>query len=289
MDVVAVGDVMVDVSVEAPALVRGGDVHGRVKVRPGGSAANVAVWAVAAGAHARVFGRVGDDLAGALVRGELDRRGVEAVLAVDRSMPTGSMLVVHEAGERWVVADRGANQAMAPGNLPTRIEADAVLVSGYLLLQRGSSAAARAALERARARYVAIDAASWALVRDFGPDAFFEATAAATVLLANRREARVLSGLDGEDAAEALARRYPVVCVKLGGDGAVMSWEGLLIRTGAEPVEEVDASGAGDAFDGVLLATLVAGASPGEALRAACRAGARVAGTGELWPETFVG
>src|SRR5581483_1242227 len=189
MDVVAVGDVMVDVSVEAPALVRGGDVHGRVKVRPGGSAANVAVWAVAAGAHARVFGRVGDDLAGALVRGELDRRGVEAVLAVDRSMPTGSMLVVHEAGERWVVADRGANQAMAPGDLPTRIEADAVLVSGYLLLQRGSSAAA------------------WALVRDFGPDAFFEATAAATVLLANRREARVLSGLDGEDAAEALARR----------------------------------------------------------------------------------
>src|SRR5581483_11738667 len=139
------------------------------------------------------------------VRGELDRRGVEAVLAVDRSMPTGSMLVVHEAGERWVVADRGANQAMAPGDLPTRIEADAVLVSGYLLLQRGSSAAARAALERARARYVAIDA-------------FFEATAAATVLLANRREARVLSGLDGEDAAEALARRYPVVCVKLGGD-----------------------------------------------------------------------
>ncbi|HZP89996.1 MAG TPA: PfkB family carbohydrate kinase [Actinomycetota bacterium] len=289
MDLVVVGDVMVDVSVEAPALAKGGDVHGRVRLRPGGSAANAAVWAVAAGAHARVHGRVGDDLAGALVRGELERRGVEPALAVDPSAPTGSLLVVREAGERSVVADRGANAAMTPADLPSRVDADAVLVSGYLLLQRGSSAAARAALERSRARYVAIDAASWSLVREFGVEAFFEATAAATVLLANRREARILTGLEGEDAAEALARRYAVVCVKLGGEGAVMSWEGLLIRTGVDPVEEVDATGAGDAFDGVLLASLVAGASPGEALRAACRAGARVAGSGELWPEEFVG
>ena len=45
--VVCVGDLMVDVAVEAPALARGGDVAGAVRVGPGGSAANVAAWAVA--------------------------------------------------------------------------------------------------------------------------------------------------------------------------------------------------------------------------------------------------
>ena len=284
MDVVTVGDVMVDVSVRAPALARGGDVHGRVLVRPGGSAANAAVWAAAAGARVRLHARVGEDLAGRLLRVALDERGVETALAVDPAAPTGTMLVVREEGERSMVADRGANGRLSPDDLPDEIEAGAVLVSGYVLLHDGSFAAARASLERARARYVAVDAASWPLVRDYGAERFFEATGPATMLLANEREARVLAGVDGEDAAEALSRRYAIVCVKLGGRGAVMSWEGLLIRCETEPVEEADPTGAGDAFDGVLLARLVAGASPGDALRAACQAGARVASSFDLWP-----
>ncbi|MEW6059375.1 MAG: PfkB family carbohydrate kinase, partial [Actinomycetota bacterium] len=132
---------------------------------------------------------------------------------------------------------------------------------------------------------VAVDAASWPLVHAFGRERFFRATSSATILLANNREAAELSGAEGEDAAEALAQRYPVVCVKLGHRGAVMSWEGLLIRYATEPIVEIDPTGAGDAFDGVLLASLVAGASPGDALRLACLAGARVAGSRELWPE----
>lgn len=284
MDLVTVGDVMVDVSVEAPALARGGDVHGRVHVRPGGSAANAAAWAAAVGARASVIGRVGDDLMGRLVATALEERGVGARLARDPGAPTGTMLVVHEAGERSMVADRGANARLAPGDLPDEIEAGAVLVSGYALLHEPTLPAARAALERARARYVAVDAASWPLVEAFGADRFFRATREATVLLASEREARTLAGADGEDAAEALAQRYPVVCVKLGERGAVMSWDGLLIRFAAEPVEEVDPTGAGDAFDGVLLAKLAAGTSPGDALRMACAAGAKVAAGPELWP-----
>lgn len=284
MDVVTVGDVMVDVSVETAALAEGGDVHGRVLVRPGGSAATAAVWAAAAGARARLHGRVGNDLTGRLMRESIAEWGVETVLAVDPAASTGTMLVIHEAGERSMVADRGANARLAPDDLPAAIEAGAVLVSGYVVLDEGSLAAARAALERARAQYVAVDAASWPLLKDFGTQRFFEATDAATVLLANEREAEVLCGHRGEDAAEALAQRYPVVCVKLGERGAAMSWQGLLIRYDAEPVKEVDPTGAGDAFDGVLLARLATGASAGDALRAACAAGARVAASAKLWP-----
>jgi hypothetical protein len=76
---VGVGDLMVDVAVEAPALARGGDVAGAVRLRPGGSAANVAVWAVAAGGRGRLVAGRGDDLAGRLLAAALAERGVELV------------------------------------------------------------------------------------------------------------------------------------------------------------------------------------------------------------------
>jgi sugar/nucleoside kinase (ribokinase family) len=285
VDVVTVGDVMLDVRVEAEALEEGGDVHGRVLVRPGGSASNAAVWAAEAGASARVHGRVGADTAGALLRDELIHRGVEPALVVDPEAQTGTMLVVHEPGERSMVADRGANGRLAPQDLPERIEAGAVLVSGYALLFEPAFPAAKAALDRASARFLAVDAASWPMLRDFGVERFFDVTARANVILLNEREAEVLTGRRGESAADALADRFPVVCVKLGEAGAVMSWEGLVIRYGGDPVRELDPTGAGDAFDGVLLAQLAAGRSPGDALHAACRAGARVAASYETWPE----
>lgn len=285
MDVVTVGDVMLDVRVEASALEEGGDVHGRVLVRPGGSASNAAVWAAQAGARARVHGRVGTDTAGALIRDELVRRGVEPALVLDPDAETGTMLVVHEPGERSMVADRGANGRLRPEDLPERIEATAVLVSGYALLFEPTFAAARAALGRAAARFVAVDAASWPMVRDFGVDRFFAETERANTILLNEREAEVLTGRRGEAAADVLADRFRVVCVKLGEAGAVMSWEGLVIRFGGSPVRELDPTGAGDAFDGVLLAQLAAGRSPGDALHAACRAGALVAASYEAWPE----
>jgi sugar/nucleoside kinase (ribokinase family) len=285
VDVVTVGDVMLDVRVEADALEEGGDVHGRVLVRPGGSAANAAVWAAHAGARARVHGRVGTDTAGALIRDELIRRGVEPALAIDDAQDTGTMLVVHEPGERSMVADRGANGRLVPADLPDHLEARAVLVSGYALLFEPTFAAAKAALDRASARFVAVDTASWPLLRDFGIDRFLAATEAADTILMNDREAEVLTGRRGDEAADALADRFRVVCVKLGEDGAVMSWEGLMIRYGGVPVRELDPTGAGDAFDGVLLAQLAAGRSPGDALHAACRAGASVAASYETWPE----
>src|SRR6266511_5965576 len=91
MDLVTVGDVMVDVSVEAPALAEGGDVHGRVWVRPGGSAANAAVWGAATRASVRLHGRVGADLSGRLLQESIAEHGVETVLAVDDQARTGSM------------------------------------------------------------------------------------------------------------------------------------------------------------------------------------------------------
>jgi ribokinase len=285
MDLVTVGDVMVDVRVEAGALARGGDVHGRVLVQPGGSAANAAVWAAWAGAKTGVHGRVGDDVGGRVLREALAERGVRTHLTVDPEAETGTMLVMHEAGERSMVADRGANARLRPEDLPEAIRSGAVLVSGYLLLQEDSRPAALAALLRAEARYVAIDAASWPLVEAFGVDRFLEETEPANVILANELEARTLTGAGGEGAVRALGRTYHLACVKLGERGAVLCVDGEIFEEPAEAVVEVDPTGAGDAFDGVLLAWLARGASPSEALHRACHAGALEVASRRAWPE----
>ncbi|MGZ5297413.1 MAG: carbohydrate kinase family protein [Actinomycetota bacterium] len=287
MDLIAVGDVMVDVHVQAPALRRGGDVHGRVRLQPAGTSANAAVWAASDGAEVRVHGRVGDDLAGRLLRDVLAERGVDPALTVDVDAPSGTMLVVVEAGERSMVADRGANALLTPDDLPSSLDAGAVLVSGYLLLQEPTTSAGLAAIERSTARFVGVEASSWPLVEAFGAGKFLSDTtgAGANVLFANEREAEVLVALSGTDAARALGARYRVACVKLGEKGAAMSFDGSLLEVGAEPVIEVDATGAGDAFDGVLLAALARGVDPQDALGRACRAGATVAASEDTWPE----
>ena len=286
MDLITVGDVMIDVHVRAPALKRGGDVHGRVRLQPAGTSANAAVWAAWDGASARVHGRVGDDLAGGLLRDALVDRGVEPALTLDPDAPSGTMLVVVEAGERSMVADRGANARLTPEDLPDSLEAGAVLVSGYLLLQEPTTHAGLAAIERASGGFVAVESSSWPLIEAFGVERFLASTGelGATVVLVNEREAEVLTGSPGADAARALGERYRVACVKLGENGAIMSFDGLLVEVDAEPVVEVDPTGAGDAFDGVLLAALARGEQPEAALRRACHAGALAAASEETWP-----
>ena len=88
------------------------------------------------------------------------------------------------------------------------------------------------------------------------------AIAAADIALPSLDDARVLTGLD---APEAIADFYlrlgcPVVLLKQGKDGVLVATaEGG--RTVIPPcrVKAVDATGAGDAFAGALLARLLAG------------------------------
>jgi len=285
VDLVCVGDVMLDIRVDADTLRRGGDVHGRVLLQPGGTSANAAVWGAWAGAATRVLGRVGDDIQGRTVRTALRERGVDAALTVDPETPTGTMLVVHEPGERSMVADRGANARLTPSDLPAAIEAGAVLVSGYLLLQQPGHEAGAVALQRADAPFVAVEGASWPLIEAVGADAYFEATAPANVVLANEREAEVLTGRAGAEAASVLGERYRWAAVKMDARGAALCADGAVIVAPAEPIDEIDPTGAGDAFDGVLLASLAQGAPPEEALARACHAGAMVAVTRAAWPD----
>jgi sugar/nucleoside kinase (ribokinase family) len=132
---------------------------------------------------------------------------------------------------------------------------------------------------------VAVDAASWPLLEDLGPGGFLKATAGANLILANAREARTLSSIeDPRRAARHLAAHYGAAAVKLGAEGAVLCGDFGVIRAPSPAIEAVDPTGAGDAFDGVLLASLAGGANPDVAVRAACQAGSRAAASADPWP-----
>lgn len=244
-DLLAIGEVLLDV--HAPELSPGRTVHGPVALRVGGTPVNAALAAVAEGAGAGVVGRVGDDPAGALARATLRAAGVEALLAVDPALPTGSFLAAGTA----VVADRGASAALAPADLPAAVRAGAVLVSPY-----APPETARAAVARADARWVAAE----------GGNALF----------LNADEARTLTGAGPEDALAALASRYRLVCVTLGADGAIAALDGAVERR--RPPERLAASpvGAGDALAACMLISLLRGNPLGEALERAVGAPARL-------------
>jgi sugar/nucleoside kinase (ribokinase family) len=213
---VAVGDVMLDVV--ADRLPGAGErAHGTVELRAGGSAVNAALVARHLGAEAQVVGRVGRDPAGDMIVGALEERGIDARLARDLELTTGTAIALAAA----VVADRGANAGLSPDDLPSPLGGDALLVSGFALFQEGSRDAALAALESFDGEWTAVDLASPRLARaDFD----------ARVVFATRAEAKAVPRLES---------RFEIVCVK-----------------DDYGVERTSPFGAGDAYAAAFLVAL---------------------------------
>jgi sugar/nucleoside kinase (ribokinase family) len=246
-DLVAVGDVMVDVvassAVDVPR-------HREIEVHAGGSAVNAARAAVAGGRSALVVGCIGDDALGRFVCDELAAAGIEARLSVVAGARTGRCVF---AGGT-VAAERGANAAFAPVHLP-ELEAAAVLVSGYQLLRPDSEAGARAALSLGR--LAGVDLGSERLVHGVEPV----------------RLSALLDGFDvvvgGERAVAAARPSAPIVVATCGRDGARAG--DLHVRP--RRVLEEEPIGAGDAFAAALLLALADGLALGDALARGCAAG----------------
>jgi ribokinase len=280
---------MVDVSVEAPALERGGDVDGAIRLGPGGSAANVAAWAAVAGGRVRLVAGRGDDLAGRLLAAALEERGIELHPVGPVAGPSGAMLVVTEAGERSFVADPGANLGLGEGTVVAGLErAGAVFVSGYPLLRPATRAAAMAAAEAAgRAGVPAVvDAASWPLLTGGAGEPVLAAAELAGTLLANRDEAAALAGRrDPAEAGTWLAARAGTAVVKCGAAGVIVcDGDRPPVPVVAPAATVVDVTGAGDAFAAAYLLARAGGAGPAEAAAVGARLAARAVATRGAWP-----
>ncbi len=117
--ILVVGDLVTDVVVRpAGVLAHGSDTAAAVLITGGGGAANTASWLAAAGVPVTLVARVGDDAAGRERCAELAALGVKTAVAVDKSMPTGAIVVlVAPDGERTMLTERGASLALSPADV----------------------------------------------------------------------------------------------------------------------------------------------------------------------------
>ena len=220
---------------------------------PGGKGANQAVAAAKAGAATRFVGCVGDDGQGKLVLETLQAAGcdISAVATVPGATGT-AVVMVDAAGENQIVVGSAANMAV-----------DAALLDGVPFGARDTlvcqmeipleaTAAALEAAHAAGARTVL----NLAPARQVAPSLL----AAVDVLVLNEGEAALLAGEKSPpvDAARKLAGEHRLTCVvTLGGEGVIaVTPDNQGYRVESLDVTAVDTVGAGDAFVGILAASL---------------------------------
>jgi ribokinase len=276
-----IGDIAWDVLLRpAGDLVWGADVYGHVDLFPGGSAANVAVWARRLGAEVSLVGQVGDDRLGRLMRAHLEAEGVGGSV---RTVPGGETMrigvVIRPDAEHAFVTDHSRPLRLSPADLPLSLldGVDAVFLNGYSVFMAGSATFATALLGEARRRRIAVafDPSSFSLIRAYGAGRLLEEMGPLDILLANEDEARALVPSTGD--LEELLARAALAVVKRGGDGALALQASGALPAAAEPITVADTTGAGDAFDAAFLVDFLARGDLASALAAANRLGARVA------------
>jgi 2-dehydro-3-deoxygluconokinase len=245
----------------------------------GGDTSNCAIAAARQGANAGFFSAVGKDSFGEAFMELWRCEGVDTSgVKLDPDAPTGIYFITYRNGEhRFTFRRRGsAASLIGPADVdPGFIRSAKILhVSGISQAISDSACdAAFAAMETARAGGVRVSYDSnlrlslWPLAR--ARAVIHAAMAMCDIALPSLDDARALTGLE---AADAIADFYlglgaKIVALKLGKQGALIVTPELRERIPAFPVEQVDATGAGDTFGGSFLARLLAGDSAIEAAR----------------------
>jgi sugar/nucleoside kinase (ribokinase family) len=280
--IVVLGDLTLDLIVKLPcsfdSINRGSDTLTDFEPRPGGSAANSAIWFSRLGNQSALVSKVGKDFFGELVRSNLKQEAVITHITEDLEHPTGVLIALVEPdGERSFLIKPGANYFLDPTDISRNMfeDVDLFLVSGYAFYRESSKHAAIQAIEFAKSAgvQIAVDPSSAGLLNQFGIPEFFEITSELDILLLNLEEAELLcrgsvqqsdqtqlehSGQSIKDLAysyiDQLLSSFKLVGLKLGSCGSASgSKESAFVFAKAQDVNSVDATGCGDAWNAAFL------------------------------------
>jgi 2-dehydro-3-deoxygluconokinase len=252
----------------------------------GGDTSNAMIAAARLGADAAYFTAVGADRFGQALTELWMREGVDASrIIVSGGAHTGLYFVTHgPKGHEFSYMRAGsAASRIAEADLPVdRIRETKILhVSGISQAIASSAAdAVFAAIDIARdaKRLVSYDPnlrlKLWPLRR--ARAIIHEAMRSCDLALPGLDDAVALTGLDDPDAIADFYLRLgaQVVVLKLGKAGALVATPKGRERVAARPVAAVDATGAGDCFDGAFLTEFVRAPDPFAAARFANAAAA---------------
>ena len=274
---VVIGDFAWDVLIRTNSeLLKGGDTFGEVMLTPGGSAANVAVWASRSGLETVFIGKIGRDRFGELAKENLAKEQVRAHFIQTDGHLTGSVAVfVDHTGERSMVSGHGADFYLLPSELPK----DAVTRAQHLHLTAWSfftspprTAARKAAkLAQASGATLSFDPGSFQMISEMGVSNFLNHThdLGIDIFLPNHEEGSILTGLtEPEAVAKSLAELYEgaLIVLKLDADGALVYENKKATHIPPATNNLVDATGAGDSFAGSFLSRFL---QDGDAVKAA--------------------
>jgi ribokinase len=278
--IVVVGSINTDLVIRSPRLpVQGETVTGGEFYRAfGGKGANQAVAAARAALEPVIFvGAVGDDELGNAAAGHLRSENLVCdYIKTVAGEPSGvALILVDEAGQNQISVAAGANGRLTPRDLD--IVPDAVFSAARVFLtsletpletvfyglQRAKRAGLSTVLNPAPATRAILDGNLLSLVDVLTPNE----GEAALLAAANMRE----SSAHDEEAVLGRARKLQAlgcrqVVVTLGSAGCLVI-EKQPTRIPGREVRAVDATAAGDAFNGTLAVGLSEGRSLVEAAR----------------------
>ncbi|EKE10093.1 MAG: Ribokinase [uncultured bacterium] len=274
--IVVFGSLNMDMMMVLEKLPRPGDtvLCPSYELSPGGKGSNQAVAAAKAGAEVKLFGRVGEDEFGRILLDSLSKTGVDLVgISKSSDLPTGCATVcVDELGENLIIVATGANLENQQSEIPNFLLAKGTT----LLLQMETSVDENWKLIR-RARKFGARIMLNLAPSDSIPNEILDCI---DVLVMNEREATRLGLHLGFDiispkiVAKRVAANFDLTCVvTLGKEGAVACMPEGTWEVGALQGEVVDTTAAGDAFVGVLAASLDEGIELSIALKRASIAG----------------
>lgn len=280
--VVVVGSFNVDHVWRCDALpVAGATIAGRYASGPGGKGFNQAIAAVRAGAATTFVCALGDDAGGRLARDLASVDGLD-LRAQASEEPTGTAGIYVDAhGRNTIVIGAGANAALSTGFIDA--QADVLAAAGVVLVQLESpSDTVLATLQAARQQGAvtvlnpapanAATTTELLALADLITPNETEFAALLARHLGERITADDVATLDGVTLHQHCRQLLPhgTVVVTLGATGVYVSHpEDALrgdprphYRVAAEAATVVDTTGAGDAFNGALAASLAGNTAP---------------------------
>lgn len=245
----------------------------------GGDSQNVAIAAARQGATAGYLTSVGQDWMGDAFLDLWKTEGVDASRVMRHpTAPTGVSFVTHgAAGHKFdYLRKNSAASLMTPETLAADYIAGAKFFHLSAIgqaISEGARLTCAAAIAAARKAGVKVSYDTNLRLRLWELDQarqVIDATIAqCDIALPSLDDSQQLTGLTAPDSIVDyyLGLGAPLVALKMGAEGSLIATKDRRTRVPSFKVEAVDATGAGDTFDGALLARLLAGDAPDVAAR----------------------
>ncbi len=259
--IVVVGSSNTDMIIKVPWLPKPGEtiLGGKFFTAAGGKGANQAVGAARAGGDVIFLARIGDDMFGQKAKEGFikDKINVDYVLT-DEAEPSGvALILVAPDGENVIAVAGGANSCLTPSDVQKQSD---VISSADILL--GQLETPLETIHKAVS--IASDNGVKVILNPApAQELSDDLLACVSILTPNESEAQLLTGIkvdSEEDAAKAadvlMGRGVQIVLLTMGSRGAYIATAEFKELIPGFKVKAVDATAAGDVFNGALAVAI---------------------------------